>query len=245
MRARLRLRPASSPRSSSRARKGRCAASGPGRKPWRPKPGDRRPASSALERSSSPSSMPSLSRGLHSAPMRCPVQYLVRSDRSWAAGRSPCPGTVRWLMVECPAGRFPSIPSRRSNDSGNHTMRIRSLGLTFVAFIALDGAAIAQDVAAGEKVFAKCKVCHQVGEGAKNGVGPVLNGIVGRKAGSIEGYNYTPANKNSGLTWDEATMKEYLKNPRAKIPGTKMIFPGLQNDADIDNVIAYLKQFGS
>ena len=110
--------------------------------------------------------------------------------------------------------------------------------------MAFHGAAIAQDVAAGEKVFAKCKVCHQVGEGAKNGVGPVLNGIVGRKAGSVEGYNYTPANKNSGLTWDEATLKEYLKDPKAKIPGTKMIFPGLQNQADTDNLIAYLKQFG-
>jgi cytochrome c len=123
-------------------------------------------------------------------------------------------------------------------------MHIGSLGLTFVAFIALQETAIAQDVAAGEKVFVKCKICHQVGESAKNGVGPVLNGIVGRKAGSIEGYNYTPANKNSGLTWDEATLKEYLKNPRAKIPGTKMVFPGLPNEADVDNLIAFLKQFG-
>ena len=102
----------------------------------------------------------------------------------------------------------------------------------------------AQDIAAGEKVFLKCKVCHQVAEGVKNGVGPVLNGIVGRKAGSIEGYNYTPANKNSGLTWDVATLKDYLKNPKAKIPGTKMILAGTLNEADIDNVIAYLKQFG-
>jgi cytochrome c len=123
-------------------------------------------------------------------------------------------------------------------------MRTRSLGLTFVAFLALNGTALAQDAAAGEKVFVKCKVCHQVGETAKNGVGPVLNGIVGRKAGSVAGYNYTPANRDSGLTWDEAMLKEYLKNPRAKIPGTKMVFPGLPNDADIDNIIAYLKQFG-
>jgi cytochrome c len=128
--------------------------------------------------------------------------------------------------------------------AGNPEMRIQSLGLTFVALIALHGAASAQDVAAGEKVFAKCKVCHQVGESAKNGVGPVLNGIVGRKAGTVEGYSYTPANKNSGLTWDEATLKDYLKNPRAKVPGTKMIFPGLSNEAEIDNVVGYLKQFG-
>jgi cytochrome c len=107
------------------------------------------------------------------------------------------------------------------------------------------GAASAQDAALGEKVFQKCKACHQIGEGAKNAVGPVLNGVVGRKAGSYPDYSYSDANKNSGITWDEATLKEYLKNPRAKVPGTKMIFPGLPKDEDIANVIAYLKQFGA
>ena len=106
------------------------------------------------------------------------------------------------------------------------------------------GIASAQDVAAGEKVFLKCKACHQIGEGAKNAVGPVLNGVVGRKAGTYPGYSYSDANKNSGITWDEATLKEYLKNPRGKVPGTKMLFPGLTKESDIDNVIAYLKQFG-
>ncbi len=104
--------------------------------------------------------------------------------------------------------------------------------------------ASAQDAALGEKVFLKCKACHQIGEGAKNAVGPVLNGIVGRKAGTYSDYSYSDANKNSGFTWDEATLKEYLRNPRVKVPGTKMIFPGLPKDEDIDNVIAYLKQFG-
>jgi cytochrome c len=107
------------------------------------------------------------------------------------------------------------------------------------------GTASAQDAALGEKVFIKCKACHQIGEGAKDAVGPVLNGIVGRKAGTYPGYSYSDANKSSGLTWDEATLKEYLKNPRVKVPGTKMIFPGLPKDEDIDNVIAYLKQFGA
>lgn len=102
----------------------------------------------------------------------------------------------------------------------------------------------AQDAAAGETVFKKCKVCHQIGEGAKNMVGPNLNGVVGRKAGTEEGYNYSDANKGSGITWDEATLKEYLKNPKAKVPGTKMTFPGLSSDDDINNVVAYLKQFG-
>jgi cytochrome c len=103
----------------------------------------------------------------------------------------------------------------------------------------------AQDAALGEKVFIKCKACHQIGEGAKNAVGPVLNGLVGRKAGTYPDYSYSDANKGSGFTWEEATLKEYLKNPRAKVPGTKMIFPGLPKDEDIDNVIAYLKQFGA
>lgn len=104
---------------------------------------------------------------------------------------------------------------------------------------------LAQDAALGEKVFNKCRACHQIGEGAKTLVGPPLNGIVGRKAGSIEGYSYSDANKNSGITWDEATLTEYLKNPRAKIPGTKMIFIGIPNDADILNLVAFLKQYGA
>ncbi|QFU14833.1 c-type cytochrome [Microvirga thermotolerans] len=104
-------------------------------------------------------------------------------------------------------------------------------------------AAHAQDAAAGEKVFAPCKACHQIGENAKNAVGPALNGVIGRKAGSVEGYNYSPANKNSGLTWDEATFAEYIKDPKAKIPGTKMVYAGLKDEQKIKDLIAYLKQF--
>jgi cytochrome c len=125
---------------------------------------------------------------------------------------------------------------------------VTNLKVYIFAAFALAGtvsAAGAQDAALGEKVFLKCRACHQVGDGAKNGVGPVLNGIVGRKAGTYPDYTYSDANKNSGITWDEATLKEYLKNPRAKVPGTKMIFPGLPKDEDVDNVIAYLKQLGA
>ena len=107
---------------------------------------------------------------------------------------------------------------------------------------AFAGAASAQDVAAGEKTFNVCRACHEIGDGAKNLIGPVLNGVVGRKSGSYPGYGYSDANKNSGITWDEATLMEYLKNPRAKVPGTKMLFPGLKRDDDIVNVIAFLKQ---
>jgi cytochrome c len=105
-------------------------------------------------------------------------------------------------------------------------------------------AAVAQDAVAGEVVFHKCKVCHQIGESAHNMVGPVLNGVVGRKAGIYPEYSYSDANKNSGLTWDEATLAVYLKNPRGLVHGTKMAFAGLKNEADIANIIAYLKEFG-
>ena len=113
---------------------------------------------------------------------------------------------------------------------------------TLVVFGAITSAQ-AQDVAAGEKVFAQCRACHQIGESAKNAVGPVLNGLFGRHSGSIEGYNYSPANKNSGITWDEATFREYIKDPRAKIPGTKMIYAGVKDEQRVNDLVAYLKQF--
>ena len=101
----------------------------------------------------------------------------------------------------------------------------------------------AQDAAAGEKVFAVCKPCHQVRDSAKNGVGPVLNGLFGRKAGSVEGFTYSDANKNSDVTWDEATFSEYIRDPRAKIPGTKMVFAGIKDEQKIKDLIAYLHTF--
>jgi cytochrome c len=124
-------------------------------------------------------------------------------------------------------------------------MRVLGLAAAAAVVAVTHGSALAQDAAAGEKIFnTRCKVCHQIGEIAKNAVGPVLNGLIGRKTGSAEGYSYSDANKNSGLTWDEATFREYIKNPRAKIPGTKMVFAGLPKDEDVENLLAFLKQFG-
>jgi cytochrome c len=105
-------------------------------------------------------------------------------------------------------------------------------------------AANAQDLKAGEQSFRKCLPCHAVGEGATHKVGPFLNGLDGRKAGTIEGYNYSEANKSSDITWNEATFREYIKDPMGKMPGTKMAFPGIRNDTEITNLWAYLKQFG-
>jgi cytochrome c len=115
--------------------------------------------------------------------------------------------------------------------------------LTALALLASAAPAPAQDVAAGEQSFKKCLPCHSIGEGAKNKVGPVLNGLAGRHSGSIEGFSYTDANKNSGITWDEATFKDYIKDPRAKIPGTKMVFAGIKNEKEISDLWAYLSQF--
>ena len=103
-----------------------------------------------------------------------------------------------------------------------------------VAFADLTG-----DAAAGETVFAQCRTCHLVEEG-KNGVGPSLYGIVGRAAGSIEGFNYSDANANSGITWTPEVMYEYLEAPREYMPGTRMAFPGLKDPQDRADVIAYL-----
>jgi len=118
--------------------------------------------------------------------------------------------------------------------------------VSFAAMIcATIPSANAQDVAAGEKSFNKCRACHQVGETAKNTVGPVLNGLFGRKSGTVEGYNYSEANKNSGITWDDAVFAEYIKDPKAKIPGTKMAFAGIKKEDEIKDLTAFLKQFGA
>ncbi|HWW49935.1 MAG TPA: cytochrome c family protein [Xanthobacteraceae bacterium] len=105
--------------------------------------------------------------------------------------------------------------------------------------------AAAQDVAAGEKSWNKCRACHQLGETAKNTVGPQLNGLFGRVAGTAEGYNYSAANKNSGITWDETVFAEYIKDPKAKIPGTKMAFAGIKNENEIRDLTAFIKQYGA
>ena len=106
------------------------------------------------------------------------------------------------------------------------------------------GAALAQDVAAGETSFRKCQLCHDVGEGAKNKLGPELDGLNGRKAGSVENFNYSEGLKSSGITWTQETFKEFIKDPRGKIPSTTMLFPGIKDDKELGDLWAYLEQFG-
>eukprot|EP00019_Armaparvus_languidus_P011459 CAMPEP_0168584950 /NCGR_PEP_ID=MMETSP0420-20121227/3419_1 /TAXON_ID=498008 /ORGANISM="Pessonella sp." /LENGTH=107 /DNA_ID=CAMNT_0008619799 /DNA_START=40 /DNA_END=363 /DNA_ORIENTATION=+ len=98
------------------------------------------------------------------------------------------------------------------------------------------------DIAKGEKLFkSRCTQCHTINDGGPNKQGPNLYGIVGRQSGSVEGFNYTKANKESGATWDEPTLFKYLENPKKFIKGTKMAFPGFKKPQDRADVIAYLK----
>ena len=120
---------------------------------------------------------------------------------------------------------------------------MKQLTLTTLIVIATSTAAPAQDTAAGKTSFNKCMACHAIGEGAKNKVGPELNGLNGRKSGTAEGYSYTEANKNSGITWDQATFKDYIKDPKAKIPGTKMVFAGIKNEQEASDLWAFLAQY--
>ena len=109
--------------------------------------------------------------------------------------------------------------------------------------VASAGVAGAQDVAAGATSYKKCAACHDVGPTAKNKVGPVLNGLDGRKSGTMANYNYSDANKSSGITWNEEVFLEYIKDPKAKIPGTKMIFAGIKNETEANNLWAFLAKY--
>ena len=121
---------------------------------------------------------------------------------------------------------------------------MKRVSIAIVALASSAGAAVAGDIAAGEKTFKKCQPCHEIGEGAKNTIGPAQNGLKGRTSGSVPGYSYSNANKSSGIVWDEATFKEYIKDPKAKIPGTKMVFPGIKNEKDAEDLWSFLAQFG-
>jgi cytochrome c len=145
----------------------------------------------------------------------------------------------------CGTGGFTGkIPGKISDLNRSDVMKMAFVLAAAIAALSAP-AAWAQDVAAGEQSFKKCLPCHAVGADAKNKVGPVLNGLDGRHSGSVEGYSYSDANKSSGITWDETQFLDYIKDPRAKIKGTKMIFPGIKNENEAKSLWAYLKQFGA
>ena len=120
---------------------------------------------------------------------------------------------------------------------------VKTLITAATLIVASAGVTLAQDVEKGATIFKKCALCHKIGPGATNLVGPVLNGLDGRHSGSVAGFNYSDANKNSGIVWSEQTFGDYIKDPKAKIPGTKMIFVSIKNEQQAKDLWAYLKQF--
>jgi cytochrome c len=134
------------------------------------------------------------------------------------------------------------VPQGAAGYPKRRKQTMKRLTLSALAVIVSSAAALAQDAAAGKASFAKCLACHAVGEGAKNKVGPVLNGIDGRKSGTAEGYSYSDANKNSGITWNKDQFLDYIKDPKAKIPGTKMVFAGIKKENEAADLWAFLAQ---
>lgn len=117
--------------------------------------------------------------------------------------------------------------------------------VTFAAAaFALSTPAGAQSAANGEDVFKRCRACHDVGPEAKNRVGPSLRSVFGRKAGAVDGFNYSDAMREAGakgLIWSDETIEKYLDNPRRFVPGNKMVFPGVKDEADRKDLLVYLK----
>jgi cytochrome c len=117
------------------------------------------------------------------------------------------------------------------------------LMLMLMLMLQAPSALAAGDPEKGRAVFARCASCHQVGPSAHNGFGPQLNGIIGRRAGSVDGYAYSPAMKNAALVWSEKNLKTFLKSPGDTVPGNKMRFWGIGSDSQVADLMAYLRQY--
>jgi len=113
----------------------------------------------------------------------------------------------------------------------------------FIATALLFGqSGMAADSGQGAAELQKCKICHSFDKAGANRVGPKLYGVFGRKAGTVPGFNYSDAMKNSGIVWDDASLAKFLRDPRADLPGNRMSFPGIEDDAVLSDLLRQLKQ---
>ena len=159
----------------------------------------------------------------------------------WDKRRPRKPVKVSWL-VQIERG----CHKLRTTTGRNEELNMKILTLSALLVIAASttaSSALAQNADAGKTSFNKCLACHSIGEGAKNKVGPELNGLDGRHSGAAPDYNYSDANKNSGITWNKEQFLEYIKDPKGKIPGTKMAFAGIKNENEANNLWAYVSSF--
>ena len=144
----------------------------------------------------------------------------------------------KFLLVALTAGLL-GVTGAMAQDASSSSMASSS------AAPSTDAPAVTGDAAAGKTVFAVCGACHAVGPGAANKVGPELNGLIGRKAGTAPGYRYSAAMANSGLTWDVATFQKYIADPKGVVPGNKMPYGGLKDPTQVANLTAYLASFNA
>ena len=170
------------------------------------------------------------------------IALLQTMSSLWDKSAMVKPVKVSWLVQSKPACHKKSASHLGRNEE-HHMKKPTLSALVIVTSFAAHTGALAQDAAAGKSSFNKCLACHAIGEGAKNKVGPVLNGLDGRKSGTVEGYSYSDANKNSGITWNKDQFLDYIKDPKAKIPGTKMVFAGIKNEKEANDLWAFISQY--
>jgi cytochrome c len=145
-------------------------------------------------------------------------------------------------MSRTSASALASRDSVRSICKVNRILLAAGLGVLSISSLAAAEARPKSDAVHGQQLYARCSACHTIGQSGGK-MGPTLNGVVGRKAGAVAGYTYSPAMTKSGLTWNMATLAHFLEAPSKLVPGTKMFFPGFASPQDQADIVAYLKQY--